>query len=90
MRKTLIISFAFSFLFSCNKSSDKDDFYTISGIVLDYDSRTPIQNANVICLPSHPESLLVDSVLSDVNGHFSFNYPKEDLRSNLYAKKTIT
>lgn len=87
MRKALIISFVFSFLLSCNKSSDKDDFYTISGIVLDYDSRTPIQNANVICPPNHPESLLVDSVLSDVNGHFSFTYTKGDSRRNLYAKK---
>lgn len=87
MRRSLIISILFSFLLSCNKSSDKEDFYTISGIVLDYDSRTPIQNANVICPPNDPESLLVDSVLSDVNGNFSFTYPKKDTRPNLYAKK---
>jgi hypothetical protein len=66
----LLISFI---LFGCKKSSGEDEYYTIKGLVLDYDIKQPVVGAKVYlfefcCRPKG----YIDSAVSDVNGMVSF------------------
>ena len=73
----------------CKKSSDDSDFYTITGIVVDIDSNTPVENAKVYCgfLPI-VYSLQLDSAFSDINGKVSFTYRKDHIPKGTVAQKS--
>jgi hypothetical protein len=64
-------------LFSCKKSSGEEEYYTLSGIVLDFDSYAPIAGAKVYVKQYGYMQPVVDSAISDGNGRVSFNLKKE-------------
>jgi len=73
MKKLLPLLALTIIIASCKKSDD--EYYTISGLVLDMDAKTPITSAKVYAgnsfyLPS-------DSAVTDVNGRVSFRFRKD-------------
>lgn len=87
MKRVIIFWFLVIIIASCKKSSD-DGYYTINGVVLDWDSKAPIAGAKVysgrafIVLRT-----LIDSAISDVNGRVTFQYKTEDGFVYLSASK---
>ena len=77
MKQFIAILFLSSILLSCKKSSDEDEYYTISGMVLDFDSNVPIAGARVYVKEYGYMGVVVDSTVSDKNGRYSFNLKKE-------------
>ncbi len=78
MKPLITLTILSCILFSCTKSTNEDEYYTLKGLVLDFDSKLPIANAKVYqfefcCRPKG----FVDSAVSDVNGMVSFNCKKE-------------
>lgn len=88
MKKLLTLFVFTSILFGCKKSSTEDEYYTLNGIVIDYDSRVPIAGAKVIasvlCIGSCPAS---DSAISDAAGKVSFRLKKSVATFLLSASK---
>lgn len=69
--KILIILIVFtSIFFSCKKSSDEDEYYTVTGQVLDLDSKLPIVGAKAYLTGIPP----TDSALTDASGRVSFRF----------------
>jgi hypothetical protein len=77
MKKLLTALVITSILFGCKKSSTEEENYTLSGIVLDFDSNIAIAGAKVYVKEYGYMGAIVDSVVSDANGKFSFNIRKE-------------
>ena len=88
MKKLLILFALTCILFGCNKSSTEDEYYTINGVVLDYDSQLPIAGAKVrsltTCSPACPPT---DSAITDVFGKVSFRFKINDVYEILLAEK---
>ncbi len=89
LMKQLITLLIFSCIFlSCKKSTNEEEYYTLKGLVLDFDSKQPIVGAKVFqyefcCRPEPP----VDSAVSDANGMVSFNCKSEgDYKTLMPAK----
>ena len=73
MKQIISVLILSAILFGCKKSSEEDEYYTIKGLVLDFDSKLPIANAKVIQYEFCCGQKKVDSLVSDVNGMVSFN-----------------
>lgn len=74
MKQILILLLLPCILFSCKKSSEEEEYYTIKGLVLDYDSKLPVVGAKVYqhefcCRPNG----FIDSAVSDANGMVAFS-----------------
>jgi hypothetical protein len=72
MKQILTLFVLTAFLFGCKKSSTEDEYYTLNGIVLDYDSRLPIAGAKVYAGPLCIGGCASDSAVSDAAGRVSF------------------
>ena len=86
MKLLFAILFFTAILTSCKKSSD-DDYYTITGVVLDWDSKAPIAGAKVYAGVSFFTPALNDSAITDANGKVSFKYKWEDGGKALFLVK---
>jgi hypothetical protein len=92
MKQLITICFLLIILNSCKKSSTAvDEYYTITGVVLDYDAKTPIEGAKVycgkgICVGNCPFPK-GDSAITDVSGKVCFQYKKDDARKRLLPVK---
>lgn len=75
------------FVFGCKKSSTEDEYYTIQGLVLDIDSKTPIPAAKVYLNEFVGRSANIDSAIADANGRVSFTLKKEGTYKLLSAVK---
>ena len=88
MKRILILFVLSCILFGCNKSSTKDEYYTLNGLVLDYDSQLPIAGAKVrsitTCSPICPPT---DSAITDAAGRVSFKFKMDDVYEVLLAEK---
>jgi hypothetical protein len=86
MKALLTILILSCILFSCNKTSGEDDDYTITGVVLDFDSHTTISNAKVY-VKRFGTIMYLDSAISDANGKVLFNLKKDAGHKTLYPTK---
>lgn len=86
MRKTLIILLLLVSFISCKKSSD-DGNYTITVLVLDYDTKTPIPGATALAKTIYSSSEPWDSLITDVNGRAVFRYKVTGNRKMTYSLK---
>ncbi len=71
-------------LLSCNKTSDEDEYYTVTGQVLDLDSKLPIAGAIAYPMGRIPPS---DSAITDATGKFSFTIRVGDPSGFFYVVK---
>ncbi len=89
MKQLITILILSCILFACNKTSNEEEYYTIYGLVLDYDSQLPIAGAKVYtitnCGPTCPPT---DSAITDANGRVSFRFRMDDIYQFLIARKT--
>ena len=78
MKQLIVILFLSGILFGCNKPSGEEEYYTIKGLVLDFDSKLPIVGAKVFqyefCCGRQGS---IDSAVSDANGMVSFTCKNE-------------
>lgn len=90
MKQILAFFLLITTLSSCKKSSSTTNsdsgYYTINGIVLDVDSRTPVAGAKVYA-GAPPILFPSDSAFSDAAGRVSFQVKKEGPVKTLYATK---
>ena len=84
MKQILAIIFITATLASCKKSSTDDSHYSITGLVLDWDSKAPIAGAKVYAVTPFPP-LAKDSAVTDANGRVSFTFLKTDPGRGLYT-----
>jgi len=75
MKQQLILVLIVAILAGCKKSSNDDGYYTVNGIVIDYDSKTPIAGAKVRV--GFFPFVVTDSAISDANGRVAFRFKKE-------------
>ncbi len=68
MKQLIAILLLSGILFGCNKPSEEDEYYTVTGQVLDLDSKLPIAGAKAY-LPRFS-----DSALTDAAGRVSFTF----------------
>ena len=87
MKKLLSLLAITCILSGCKKSSTEDENYTLSGIVLDFDSNTAIAGAKVYVREFRGTGTIVDSAVSDANGRVSFTYRKEGEFKFFYPAK---
>lgn len=85
MKQILAILLITATIISCKKSTD--DYYTITCLVLDWDSKVPISGAKVYVLNIHVSIGLEDSAVTDPNGRVSFRYKKEGAYKTLFTDK---
>lgn len=71
MKKLIIVFVLACILFGCKKSSEEDKYYTVTGQVLDLDSKLPIVGAKAYLTGIPPAS---DSALTDASGRVSFRF----------------
>lgn len=71
MKKILIALVITSILFGCKKLSNEDEYYTVTGQVLDLDSKLPIAGAKAYLMGIPPPS---DSAVTDASGRVSFRF----------------
>lgn len=88
MKKLITLLFLSCILFGCKKSSEEDEYYTIKGVVIDFDNKLPVAGAKVFlhefcCKPKG----FIDSAVSDVNGMVSFNCKNEGDYKLLFPTK---
>lgn len=86
MKKLIILLFLSCILFSCTKPADEDEYYTVTGIVLDFDSHSTISNAKVYVKGVSAINVL-DSAVSDANGKVSFRFKKTGGHMTLHPDK---
>lgn len=87
MKKLITLLFLSCILFSCNKPSDEDEYYTVSGKVLDFDSNVPIAGAKVYVKEAVLLGTVVDSTVSDANGMFLFTLRNDGSHVVIYPQK---
>lgn len=88
MKQLIAIIILSCILFGCNKSSNEDEYYTLSGLVLDYDSNLPIAGAKVYPLPICIGGCLpTDSAISNALGRVSFRIKIDGVYKSLHATK---
>ena len=85
MKQLIFFLILSSILFGCNKPSDED--YTLTGVVLDFDTYTTIAGAKVYVKEQIYLGTVVDSAVSDANGRVSFTYRKDGAFKFLYPAK---
>jgi hypothetical protein len=71
MKQIIAILILSVILFSCKKQSAEDEYYTVTGQVLDLDSKMPIAGAKAYLAGPPPSS---DSGITDVSGRVSFRF----------------
>ncbi|MBL0199252.1 MAG: hypothetical protein IPP81_03505 [Chitinophagaceae bacterium] len=81
MKQLITILILSGILFSCSKSSGEEEYYTVTGQVLDLDSKLPIAGAKAY-LPRFS-----DSALTDAAGRVSFRYKIGDPSGFFYVVK---
>ena len=88
MKQLITLLFLSCVLISCKKTSDEDEYYTLNGLVLDYDNQLPIVGAKVrsftTCSPHCPPT---DSAITNADGRVSFRFRIDDIYEVLYAEK---
>lgn len=84
MKQILTLFLLATLLSNCKKSSTDDNYYTINGIVADFDNRTVIAGAKVYVRESFNNT---DSAISNASGRVSFTFKKDSKLRNLYATK---
>ena len=87
MNKIITVLFLICILVGCKKSSTKEENYTLTGTVLDFDANTPIAGAKVYVKEYSGGGKIIDSAISDVNGKVSFAYKKEGAYKFIYPSK---
>lgn len=87
MKKIVSVFVLTCILFGCKKSSTEDEYYTISGIVIDYDSKLPIAGAKVYAGPLCIGGCTTDSAISDAAGKVSFHVRNTGVTILLSASK---
>lgn len=85
MKHIIALLFITATLASCKKSSSDDGYYTITGLVLDWDSKAPIAGAKVYAGTSFFTPATIDSAITDANGRVSFRYLKSEAGRGLYT-----
>ncbi len=85
MKQILAIFFISATLASCKKSTTDDSHYTITGLVLDWDSKVPIAGAKVYAVTAFPP-FSIDSAVTDANGKVSFTFLKTESSRRLYTE----
>jgi hypothetical protein len=89
MRISILIAITMILVTGCKKPGETKDSYTITAVVLDVDSNTPIANAKVYCGPlSVGATPNIDSAVSDVNGKVSFTFKNSGYYRQTNAQKT--
>ncbi|OSZ80077.1 hypothetical protein CAP36_02095 [Chitinophagaceae bacterium IBVUCB2] len=78
MKRIIIALPLFLFLISCDKN--EDDSYTINGVVLDWDLKTPIPGAKIYAATFSNGINAFDSTLSDGGGKYNFVFPDKTFR----------
>ncbi|MBL7700961.1 MAG: hypothetical protein JNM14_01820 [Ferruginibacter sp.] len=86
MKQLITLVFISCVLFSCKKSSGEDEYYTVTGIVLDFDSHTPISDAKVY-VKVFTTITVLDSAVSDANGKVSFRFKNDGRHMTLHPAK---
>ena len=85
MKQLIAVILLTVILFSCKKSSTaEDEYYTITGQVLDLDSKLPIVGAKAYLTGRLPPS---DSAITDASGRVSFTFKIGDLSRYFYVVK---
>jgi hypothetical protein len=87
MKQILTILFISATVASCKKSSTDDGYYTITGLVLDWDSKAPIAGAKVFSESLFTLPIALDSAVSDASGRVIFKFLKSQTGPILYAIK---
>lgn len=89
MKQLIAILILSSILFGCNKPSEEDEYYTLTGLVLDFDSKAPISGAKVyaqaLCIPN---CLPTDSAITDLAGKVSFRLKINGIFISLNSNKS--
>jgi hypothetical protein len=70
MKQLIAILILSGILSGCNKLSDEEEYYTVTGQVLDLDSKLPIAGAKAYLI-GHPP---LDSAITDALGRVSFTF----------------
>lgn len=89
MKKIITLLILAGVLYGCKKSSDEDDYYTVTGIVLDFHTKVPVAGAKVYeqafctvnCFPT-------DSAITDIAGMVSFRHKKDGIHIPLRSTKS--
>lgn len=84
MKKLITLFVLTSILFGCKKSTEEDEYYIITGQVLDLDSKLPIAGAKAYLTGIPPAS---DSALTDALGRVSFRFRVGDPFRYFYVVK---
>lgn len=84
MKKLILLFILTSILFGCKKSSEEEEYYTVTGQVLDLDSKLPIAGAKAYLMGIPPPS---DSALTDAMGRVSFRFRIGDPSRFFYVVK---
>lgn len=87
MKKLIVVLILSGILFGCNKPSDEEEYYTLAGLVLEFDANTPMPGAKVYVKEYGLGGRIVDSAISDANGRVSFNLRKEGEFKFIYPAK---
>lgn len=85
MKLLFAIFIIIAVLAGCKKSNGADGYYTITGLLLDWDSKAPIGGAKVYAETQYPALPARDSAVTDGNGKASFKYLKRDAGRGLYT-----
>ena len=88
MKKIIAILLLCAFFYGCKKENEsEEENYTLTGIVRDFDSNTPIPGAKVYVKEYDYFGKIVDSALTDANGMVSITRPKLGGFTFLYPRK---
>ena len=87
MKQLIVVLILSVILFGCSKPSDEDEYYTITGIVLDFDSYATIAGAKVYLKQLGNMVSIYDSAVSDANGKVYFKLKNNGIHQTLYPTK---
>ncbi len=81
MKQLMTILFISAILLGCSKQNNEEEYYTITGQVLDLDSKLPIAGAKAYL------SRFTDSAISDASGRVSFRFRIGEPSAYFYVVK---
>jgi hypothetical protein len=84
MKQLLLIFLLVTMILSCKKQSD--NFYTIAGLLLDWDTQMPITNTKIY-VSINPFSMPEDSAVTNMNGKAVFTLKDDGEGRMIYSRK---